>query len=63
MPSIDEITRTVITKRLKVVEVELAVSSKSSLEASRVRSDVEKELGLPDGQMTLWDTLQEKQFV
>ena len=71
VPSIHEINAysdknivmTEITKGRKVVEVELTVSSKSSLEAAMVRSKVEKDLGLPDGQMTLWDTLKEKQFV
>ena len=66
LPSIDEInvysdkniTMQEVRKGRKVLGVELTVSSKDSLEAARIRSEVEKELGIPDGQMTFWDRYQ-----
>ena len=45
----------------KVIEVEFRVSSKDSLEAARIRSDIEKELGFD--QLTLWDQLEDKGLV
>lgn len=69
VPSVDEINqysdkRVVfeeIRRGRKVIEVEFSVSSKDSLEAAKIRSDIEKELGLD--QMTLWDKLEDKGIV
>lgn len=44
-----------------VSKIKFIVSSKSSLEAAKIRSDVEKDLGLD--QLTLWDMLEEKGLV
>lgn len=48
-------------QRRWVVAVEFTVSSKDGLEAARIRSEVEKEMGFE--QMTLWDELTEKGLV
>lgn len=66
LPSIDEINTCSdkniniqeVRKGRKVLCVELTVSSKDSLETARIESEVEKELGIPDGQMTFWDRYQ-----
>jgi len=44
-----------------VSKIKFVVSSKSSLEAAKIRSDVEKDLGLD--QLTLWDELEDKGLV
>jgi len=44
-----------------VAKIRFIVSSKSSLEAAKIRSDVEKDLGLD--QLTLWDELEDKGLV
>lgn len=69
VPAIDEINKysdkTIsfeeVNRRRKVVAVELSISSKDSLAALKIRSDIEKEFGLD--QVTLWDTLEEKGLV
>ena len=43
------------------MEIEFSVSSKGSLEAARIRNDIEKELGMD--QLTLWDKLEDKGLV
>lgn len=68
-PSVEEIDRysdkTVTFQEIKqgkrVVAVEFTITSKDSLEAARIRSDIEKELGTD--QMTLWDLLEERNLV
>lgn len=50
-----------ITRGRKVLGLQLDISSKDSLDALRLRSDIEHELGLD--QMTLWDTLKDKGYV
>jgi hypothetical protein len=44
-----------------VVAVEFRVSSKDSLEAAKIRSNIEKEMGFD--QLTLWDKLDSKGLV
>ena len=44
-----------------VSKIKFIVSSKGSLEALKIRSDIEKELGMD--QLTLWDRLEEKGLV
>lgn len=69
VPAIDEINKysdksisfEEVNRGRKVVAVELSISSKDSLAALKIRSDIEKEFGLD--QMTLWDTLSEKGLV
>lgn len=51
----------VIKSGRAVSKIKFIVSSKDSLEAARIRSDVERELGLD--QLTLWDKLEEKGLV
>ena len=50
-----------ITQGRKVVGIELVISSKDSLAAAKIRSDIEHEFG-PE-QITLWDRLEEKGLV
>lgn len=50
-----------ITQGRKVVAIDITVSSKDSLEALKIRSDIEHEMGLD--QVTLWDTLSDKGYV
>ena len=50
-----------IRRGRKVLKVVFYVSSKDSLEAAKIRSDIEKELGFD--QLTLWDRLEEKNLV
>lgn len=45
----------------RVAAIEFTVSSKDSLEAVRIRSEIEKEFGL--NQLTLWEQLEEKGLV
>lgn len=54
--SFDEITR-----GRKVVQIQLNILSKDSLDALKIRSDIEKDLGL--NQLTLWDMLSDKGLV
>lgn len=69
VPSVKEINKysdkTVVFDEIrrgrKVIEVVFSISSKDSLEAARIRSDIEKELGLD--QLTLWDRLEDKGLV
>lgn len=66
VPAINEINRysdkTIsfeeVRRGKKVISIELVISSKDSLDALKIRSDIEKEFGLD--QMTLWDELEEK---
>lgn len=44
-----------------VSRIKFTVTSKDSLEAAKIRSDIEKELGLD--QLTLWDKLEQKGLV
>ena len=44
-----------------VSKIKFIVSSKDSLEAAKIRSDIEKELGMD--QLTLWDRLEDKGLV
>lgn len=68
-PAIDELNqysdKTVSFEEVKsgrkVVAVEFTISSKDSLVALKIRSDIEKEFGLD--QMTLWDSLSEKGLI
>lgn len=50
-----------ITQGRKVVGIELVISSKDSLAAAKIRSDIEHEFG-PE-QITLWDRLERKGLV
>ena len=67
--SVDEINRysdksvvfDEIRRGRKVVAVEFRVSSKDSLEAAKIRSNIEKEMGFD--QLTLWDKLDSKGLV
>lgn len=69
VPAVDEINqysdKTVsleeVRKGRKVLAIDLTISSKDSLEAVKIRSDIEKEFGLD--QMTLWDRLEEKGLI
>ncbi len=69
IPAVDEINKysdkTItfeeIRRGRKVLEVEFRISSKNSLETAKIRSDIEKELGMD--QLTLWDKLEDKSFV
>lgn len=69
VPSIEEVNqysdKTVVFEEArqgrKVIEIKFSVSSKDSLEAAKIRSDIEKELGLD--QLTLWDMLEDKGIV
>ena len=69
VPAIDEINqysdKTVsfeeVRRGRKVVAIEFTISSKDSLAALKIRSDIEKEFGLD--QMTLWDSLEEKGLI
>jgi len=69
VPSVEEINqysdKTVAFKEIrrgrKVMEIEFNVSSKNCLEAAKIKSDIEKELGME--QLTLWDKLEEKGLV
>lgn len=51
----------VIKSGRAVSKIKFNISSKSSLEAAKIRSDIEKELGLD--QLTLWDNLEDKGLV
>ena len=69
VPAVDEINtysdKIVVFKEIKqgrrVIDIEFMISSKDGLEAARIRSDVEKEMGID--QMTLWDQLVERGYV
>ena len=50
-----------IKRGRKVVAVEFTISSKDSLAALKIKSDIEKEFGLD--QMVLWDELEEKGLI
>lgn len=68
-PAVEEINRysdkTVTFQEFKqrrwVVSIEFTVASKTGLEAARIRSEVEKEMGME--QLTLWDELDGKGLV
>lgn len=68
-PSVDEINAysdktvefTEIRQGKKVAMVQFTVSTKDSMDRLRIRSDIEKEMGFE--QMTLWETLKEKEIV
>ena len=47
--------------RRVVSKIRFIVSSKDSLEAAKIRSDIEKEMGMD--QLTLWDKLEDKGLV
>lgn len=49
-----------IRRGRKVLGIEFSISSKDSLEAVKIRSDIEKEMGF--NQMTLWDCLEKKRL-
>lgn len=51
----------VIKSGRAVSKIKFTVSSKDSLEAAKIRSDIERELGFD--QLTLWDELEEKGIV
>ena len=51
------------TRGRKIDIIELVIISKASIDAAKIRSDAEHELGLDDGQMTLFDKLVEKGLV
>lgn len=51
----------IIKSGRSVSKIKFTVSSKDSLEAAKLRSDIEKELGLD--QLTLWDKLEEEGMV
>lgn len=69
VPSVEEINqysdKTVVFDEVrqgrKVLEIEFNVSSKGSLEAAKIRNDIEKEMGMD--QLTLWDKLEDKGLV
>lgn len=68
-PSVDEINAysdktvefTEIRQGKKVAMVQFTVSTKDSMDRLRIRSDIEKEMGFE--QMTLWETLKEKEMI
>lgn len=68
-PAVEEINKysdkTVTFQEFKqrrwVVSIEFTVASKTGLEAARIRSEVEKEMGME--QLTLWDELEGKGLV
>ena len=49
-----------IKRGRKVMGIEFNVTSKDSMEAAKIRSDIEKEMGFD--QLTLWDKLEDKGF-
>lgn len=51
----------VIKSGRAVSKIRFMISSKDSLEAARIRSDIEKEMGME--QLTLWDKLEDKGLV
>lgn len=51
----------VIKSGRAVSKIKFTISSKDSLEAAKIRSDIEKELGFD--QLTLWDRLEDKGLV
>ena len=51
------------SKGRKIEAIEIVITSKNSIEAAKIRSDTEHELGLDDGQITLFDTLVEKGLI
>ena len=51
----------VIKRGRSVIAVELLISSKDSIEALRIRSDIEKEFGYD--QLTLWDQLKDGGYI
>ena len=55
------VTYEVIKSGRSVSRIKFLISSKDSLEAVKIRSDIEKELGMD--QLTLWDKLDEKGLV
>ena len=57
------VTYTAIMQGRKIVSVELMISAKDSLEAARIYSEIEHELGVPEGYITVWDELQAKGYV
>ena len=69
IPAVNEInqysdknlTYEVIKRGRSVAGVKLTVSSKDSLEACRIRSQIEKDLGYD--QITLWDVLEDSGLV
>ena len=50
-----------IRRGRKVIGIEFDITSKDSLEAVKIRSDIEKEMGF--NQMTLWDRMEKKGLV
>ena len=50
-----------IKRGRSVIAVELLISSKDSIEALRIRSDIEKEFGYD--QLTLWDQLKDGGYI
>lgn len=50
-------------KGKKVVEIELTITSKDTFDALRIRSNINKEMGIDENQMTLWDELENKGYV
>lgn len=70
-PAIEEInkysdknvTYTTINKGKKVVAIEFTITTKDTLEILKIRSDIEKEMGLSAKQLTLWELLEEKGYV
>ena len=69
LPAINEINQfsnknldyNVIKRGRSVIAVELLISSKDSIEALRIRSDIEKEFGYD--QLTLWDQLKDGGYI
>jgi len=50
-----------VRKGRKVLSLEFTISSKSSLDAAKIRSEIEREFGLD--QMTLWEELEKKDLI
>ncbi len=69
IPAINEINQfsnknldyKVIKRGRSVIAVELLISSKDSIEALRIRSDIEKEFGYD--QLTLWDQMKDGGYI
>ena len=52
-----------IKQKKKVVGIQLVIHSKSTLETLKIQSEIDKEMGIPPGQMTLWDEIKSKQSI
>lgn len=47
----------------KVIGIEFTITSKDTFDALRIKSDINKEMGIDENQMTLWDELEARGLV